>query len=177
NDLDRWAADRTLGLIKRFPIVLTPEDWCVLATALATRVSWEVPFDVVDAAALGPSPWATRLRHVLRTPLDPRHRQYVVRTERAGIVAVHVAEARGGLVVGSVIAADPDVSAADVLAAAEETITAEARRQRPHERVSLFDLPLGDAPVWSIVEEEVETSAPQGQEERIVSVLPGWTAQ
>src|SRR5204863_162328 len=35
NDLDRWAADRTLGLIERFPIVLTPEDWCVLATALA----------------------------------------------------------------------------------------------------------------------------------------------
>ena len=43
--------------------------------------------------------------------------------------------------------------------------------------MSLFDLPLGDAPVWSIVEEEVETSAPQGQEERIVSVLPAWTAQ
>jgi hypothetical protein len=41
---DAWAQERTLGLIKRFPITITPDVVCLLATALATKVSWEVPF-------------------------------------------------------------------------------------------------------------------------------------
>src|SRR5712692_415539 len=53
-EIDRWAAERTLGLIERFPIALTSDVVCLLASALASRVSREVPFDVVDAAALGP---------------------------------------------------------------------------------------------------------------------------
>jgi hypothetical protein len=109
-EIDRWTAERTLGLIKRFPIELTAEVVCLLASALATKVSWEVPFDVVDAAALGPGPWSARLRRVLRPPRgDPRHRQYLAGTDRAGTVGVHLAGARGGLLVGSVIAADPAV--------------------------------------------------------------------
>ena len=40
---------------------------------------------------------------------------------------MHLTGARGGLLVGSVIAADPAAPASDLLAAAEEIITAEAR--------------------------------------------------
>jgi len=46
-----------------------------------------------------------------------------------------------------VIAADQAVPAGDVLAAAEEIITAEARRAGSVSWLSLFDLPLGDGPV------------------------------
>jgi hypothetical protein len=60
-EMDRWTAERTLGLIKRFPIDLSEDVVCLLATALATKVSWEVPFEVVDAAALGPSRWPAAL--------------------------------------------------------------------------------------------------------------------
>jgi len=151
---------------------------CLLASALATRVSWEVPFDVVDAAELGPSRWPARLRQVLRPPRgDPRHRQYLARTDRAGTVGVHLTGARGGLLVGSVIAADHAVPASDVLAAAEEIITAEARQAGSVTRLSLFDLPLGDGPVWSIGEQQVDTAAPDGREEQVISVLPAWSAQ
>jgi hypothetical protein len=41
---DAWADERTLGLIRRFPVTITPDVVCLLATALATKVSWEVPF-------------------------------------------------------------------------------------------------------------------------------------
>jgi hypothetical protein len=130
--IDRWAAERTLGLIERFPIQLDPEVVCLLASALATKVSWEVPFAVVDAAELGPSPWSTHLHRVLRTPkADPRDRQYFAHTDRAGTVSVHLTGARGGLLVGSVIAADRAVRVGDVLATAEQIVTAEARRARP----------------------------------------------
>jgi hypothetical protein len=177
-EIDRWAAERTLGLIERFPIELTSDVVCLLASALATRVSWEVPFDVVDAAALGPSRWPARLRRVLRPPRgDPRHRQYLARTDRAGTVGVHLTGARGGLIVGSVIAADQAVPASDVLAAAEEIITAEARQAGSVTRLSLFDLPLGDGPVWSIGEQQVDTTAPGGREEQVICVLPAWSAQ
>ncbi|GLZ78691.1 hypothetical protein Afil01_34980 [Actinorhabdospora filicis] len=46
--LDAWAAERTLGLIPRMPIELTPETVLVLATALAVRTRWASPFE--DAA-------------------------------------------------------------------------------------------------------------------------------
>jgi hypothetical protein len=176
--LDAWADEHTYGLIERFPIAVTPEIVCILATALATKVSWEQPFTVVEAAALAPSPWAGRLERVLRAPRgDPRHRQFLTATDRAGLVAVHLARARGGLLVGSVIAADGSVPAGDVLAATEDIVTAEAREPGRVARHSLFDLPLGDGTVWSISEEEVETKSPDGREEVFVSVLPAWSAE
>jgi hypothetical protein len=176
--LDAWAKARTQGLIDRFPIEVTPDLVCLLATALATKVSWEVPFEVTDAAALAPSPWATRLDRVLRSPLqDPRHRQYIAETDRAGAVGVHLASARGGLLVGSVVAIDQGVPTADVLAAAASIVSTEARSPHGVARRSLFDLRLGDGAVWTIIEEEVQTKAPDGREEVVISVLPAWSAE
>jgi hypothetical protein len=175
-DIDRWAAERTLGLIEQFPINLTDDVVCLLASALATRVSWEVPFDVVDAAALSPSRWPA-LQRVLRPPPGARHRQYLAGTDRAGDVGVHLAAARGGLLVGSVIAADPAVPAGDVLAAAEQIVAAEARQRGSVTRLSLFDQPLGDGPAWSIGEQQVDTAAPGGLEEQVICVLPAWSAR
>jgi len=177
-EIDRWAAERTFGLIERFPIDVSKDVVCLLATALAARVSWEVPFEVVDAAALGPSRWPAGLRRVLRPPPgDPRHRQYLAHTDRAGTVGVHLTGARGGLLVGSVIAADAAAPASDVLAAAEEIVTAEARRAGSVTRLSLYDLPLGDGPVWSISEQRADTTAPDGREEQVSCVLPAWSAR
>ncbi len=173
--LDAWAAQHTLGLIERFPIELTPAMLCVLASALATKVSWEVPLEVVDAAELGPSRWTRAVRSVLRSP-DLRHRQFLAASERAGTVCVHLARARGGLLVGSVIAAEEDRPFGDVLAAAEEIVTREAAERGSVPRVSLFDLAVGDGPVWSIQEEPVQVAGLDGREERVVSVLPAWRA-
>jgi hypothetical protein len=144
----------------------------LLASALATKVSWEVPFEVVDAAELGSSPWSATLHSVLRAPRgDFRHRQFMARTERAGTVCVHLAKARGGLLVGSVIAVDEYASAGDVLAVAEEFVTAEARERGSAPRLSLFDLELGDGPVWSLIEEPASVKG-----EEVVSILPAWRA-
>jgi hypothetical protein len=175
---DAWASERTLGLVERFPIEITPALVCVLASALATKVSWEVPFDVVDAAALGPSPWSTAVRTVLRAPkADPRHRQFLTDSDRIGTACVHLAAARGGLLVGSVIAGDGHASAGEVLSAAEEIVTAEARTRGSVAPLSLFDLPLGEGPVWSVGEEAVDTTARDGREEHVVSCLPAWRAE
>jgi hypothetical protein len=176
--LDAWVKAHTLGLIDRFPIEVTPDIVCLLATALATKVSWEVPFEVIDAAALAPSPWATRLHWVLRSPRQgPRHRQYIAETDRAGTVGVHLASARGGLLVGSVVAIDQMVPSADVLAAASSIVSMEARSPHGVARRSLFDLPLGDDAVWTVTEEEVQTKAPDGREEVVIAVLPAWSAE
>ncbi|MEI7716701.1 MAG: serpin family protein [Mycobacterium sp.] len=43
--LDRWASERTGGLIDKFPLEITSETVLVLASALAARVKWRTPFD------------------------------------------------------------------------------------------------------------------------------------
>ena len=181
-ELDAWAKRHTLGLLDRFPAGNGGELIWLLATAVAARVSWQRPFDLAPAAALGPaSRWATTLTRVLRTPPGlpngrvPGHDQFIAITDAAGEVAVHAASARDGLDVVSVAAA-PTVPAADVLSAAYDLATALAAGARPAHR-SLFDLPAGAGPAWTITEEQVFTSAPGGREERCTAILPAWSAR
>jgi hypothetical protein len=181
-DLDAWVKRHTTGLIDRFPVKGGEAVTWLLATALATRVSWQRPFGLAPASALGPaSPWAATLTRVLRTPDGPRngrvpgHDQFIAATDTAGEVAVHAASARDGLMVVSVAAA-PQVPAADVLSAAYDLATALATG-RPLTRRSLFDLPLGDGAAWTITQEQVDTTAPDGKEERCAAVLPAWSAR
>jgi Serpin (serine protease inhibitor) len=185
-ELNQWAERHTFGLIRQFPLKLDPGTVMVLATALATRVSWEVPFELVDAEVLGASsPWSTSLRKVLSTPANPgsrrpvggvSHDQFVTATERAGTVAVHIAAAREGLRVTSVIA-NQDVAPVDVIAAAYDIAWREADQRGSVDRLSLFDLPVSKTPLWDISEEPVQTSSPDGKEERYRTVLPAWSAQ
>jgi len=174
-ELDSWARRHTLGLIDRFPID-DPSVHLLVATVLATRVSWQRPFDLAPAAALGPSsPWAGRLGEVLRTPDGPGHEQFVAATETAGDVAVHTVLARGGLRVTSVAAA-PGVVAGDVLAAAYDLAPALATGGQVARR-SLFDLPLGDGPLWAISERTAPIKSGAAREERCAAVLPAWSAR
>jgi hypothetical protein len=182
-ELDTWARRQTLGLIDRFPIEDGRALIWLLATALAARVSWKRPFDLAPASALGSaSAWATTLTQVLRTPQGlgngrrvPGHEQFIAATDVAGDVAVHAARARDGLLVVSV-AAGPEVPAVDVLSAAYELAAARAAG-RPLTRRSLFDLPLGEGPAWTLSEERADIAAPGGREERCTAVLPAWSAR
>jgi hypothetical protein len=44
-------------------------------------------------------------------------------------------------------------------------------------RRSLFDLPLGEGPLWSITERTAPVRSPGGREERCTAVLPAWSAR
>ncbi|MGC4857398.1 hypothetical protein ACLQ24_29560 [Micromonospora sp. DT4] len=177
--LDAWAREHTDGLIETFPLKVSPDVVFALASALATRISWAEPFDVADARALGPASAWTDLRHVLRSP-GHGHQGAIVATERAGDVIVHAARSQAsegaGLVVLSVAAA-PHVPAADVLATAYRLSAGAADGGRPAGRRSLFDLPLGDTPLWTLREERVRTRARDGREERHQAILPCWSAR
>jgi hypothetical protein len=165
-----------LGLIEKFPVALDPSLYLLAATVLAARVSWERPFDLAPASELGPSsPWAGTLGQVLRTPDGPGHQQFVAATQAAGDVAVQAAQARGGLQVISVAAA-PAVPAADVLAAAYDLGPALVTGA-PVARRSLFDLPLGEGPLWAITERTGPVKSASGREERCTAVLPAWSAR
>ncbi len=161
---DDWARERTLGLIDAFPLALTREVVLVLASALATKVSWQAAFDLAPAEELGAaSPWAARLTQVLKSPRV--HHAFIATTQTAGDVAVHTARSTDGLAVTSVIAS-ADVAPADVLAAAHEVVLGTSATR------SLFDLPLGEGPLWTLT----ERPSPSGNEERVVAVLPAWSA-
>lgn len=177
-EVDEWAAQWTLGLIRRFPLEVSADDVVLLASALATKVSWQVPFTLAPAAALGTaSRWAASLDQVLASPpSDPRHDQFVTATKRAGTVIVHSVWARGGLRVFSVAAA-PEIAMVDVLRAAYEIACSESAAPQSVQRVSLFDLEPGEGPLWLIREEEVETPARDGREEQYRAFLPVWSAQ
>jgi hypothetical protein len=159
---DAWARAASLDLIPEFPLALGPDTLFVLATALATKVSWRRPFELASSGGLRSERWPA-LESVLLA--KPSVNSQLVRTARAGLVAVHIARA-DGLNVVSVIA-DPEVPRADVLAAAHEVAVGAA------EPVSLFELPLGEGPAWTITEREAELT--RSQEERCSALLPAWS--
>jgi hypothetical protein len=171
---DAWAREHTFGLIKRFPIPIDDKIYLLLATALATKVSWDRPFELAPGSALGEaSPWSREVKQVLVSPLvAPRadlHKAFLAST-RVGEVGVHVGRAQDGLFVASVIAA-ANVPAVDVLAAAHRLAT-DVALNRPVAMRSLFDLPLGAGPLYSVWEE----MSPDGPGERCRAVLPAWEA-
>jgi len=167
-EADQWAHDHTLGLINRFPID-TQGVLILLASALATRVTWLRPFDLVDGTELRGS-WGQQLTRTLHAPADLGHTTSIIATDRAGTVAVHTALADAGLQVTSVIAA-ADVPRADVLAVGHEIATAHTSGDIGSS-VSLFALPLGDSPLWTITERD----APAGGEQ-VEAVLPAWSVE
>jgi hypothetical protein len=166
--VDRWAREHSFGLIDKFPLRIDAQVYLLLATALATKVSWERPFDLRPGSALGDSAW--RLDRVLSSPEHPSHSAFIAITQSAGDVAVHVGRAAGGLIVLSVIAR-PEVGRAEVADAAHQLAIAVATNAQIPRR-SLFDLPLGDGRLWSIREEQVTG----GATELIHAVLPAWSA-
>jgi hypothetical protein len=168
--LDDWARERTFGLIDTFP--LDPaRAVLILATALATKVSWEMPFSLAPASTLGSaSPWSRELSRVLHTPTGPGargHVQFIAATQDAGDVIVHGATAAGGLIVVSV-GAEPGVPAGRVLAIAHD-IAHRVAVGVPVARRDLADLPVGDGPLWRLQ----ELMAPA---DTCTAVLPAWSA-
>ena len=168
--LDAWAREHTFGLIDTFPLD-ADSAVLVLATALATKVSWERPFVLAPASALGSaSPWSRELGQVLRTPRGPDvrgHLQFIAMTPDDGDVIVHCATAAGGLGVVSV-AAPPEVPAGRVLAIAYDIAHRLAVGAHVARR-DLASLPLGDGPLWSLQ----EVMAPA---DGCTAVLPAWSA-
>ena len=79
--VDRWAREHSFGLIDRFPLLVDAETYLLLATALATKVSWVSPFDLRPGTALGGS-W--RLDQVLASPDHPSHTAFIAGTRSAG---------------------------------------------------------------------------------------------
>jgi len=176
-EADAWAERETLGLIRRFPLDIDSLTRIVLASALATKVSWAVPFEVVPAAehCAPDSPWRSAVSRLL---WDERADGYsmIARTDAAGVVAVHCAVAREGLTVVSVSAA-PSVDRAAVVAAAYE-VAASVCREWGRGACSLWDLPSGAGHSWEISDREVAVFIAEPRLERIAGVaLPAWRAQ
>lgn len=169
-----WAKDHSFGLIDRFPVTITDDTAAVLASAVAARVAWTEPFTDVPASDLG-GQFGQRVTSALRAP--DAHTRYLVRTDAAGLVAVHVARSANGLRVLSVIAA-PDVPPAAVHTAARQVDALLRHQENPGaEHVSLFDLPLGDGHAWTVTEEVREVLGGAGStEESLDAVLPAWDA-
>jgi hypothetical protein len=176
-EADAWAERETLGLIRKFPLDIDELTRIVLASALATRVSWQAPFAVRPTGEVlrAESPWRPAVSRLLWDDHADRHAM-IARTEAAGLVAVHCAVAREGLTVVSVSAA-PDVDRSAVTAGAYE-VAAEVCGEWGRSACSLWDLPLGAGHSWEISEREVPVFVAEPRLERVVGVaLPAWRVE
>jgi hypothetical protein len=170
---DRWAAEHTQDLIRSFPVSLDPRVVLVLASALATKVTWTVPFDEVPAGDLGGA-FGARVTSALASSATGLHDQFLARTEAAGLVGALVARSGDGLVVTSVIA-EPAVATAAVHAAAHEVAALVHGDPRAGaSRVSLFDLPLGPGHAWEVREVVEERFGGSPTSEVVDAVAPAW---
>ncbi|HKC27834.1 MAG TPA: hypothetical protein VKB75_07460, partial [Jatrophihabitans sp.] len=168
-EADAWARERTGGLINKFPLDVA-RFAVVLATAIASKVSWEIPFEIRQPDdLLLPSDPAFAGRPVLGNPYQPEWCGFV--DTEIGLVAGHTARSLHGLFVTSVVA-DAGAAPTAVLEVAQRVAIAVAAGDPPESR-SLFELPLGDGAAWRI--SESMTSSPG--RERYEVRLPAWEAQ
>lgn len=170
---DRWAAGRTKGLITSFPVPLGPDVVLVLASALATKVAWTVPFDDATAEDLG-GPFGAQVTSALASPAAGGHDQFLARTDAAGLVGALVARSGDGLVVTSVIA-DPSVAPTSVHAAAHEVAALVHGAAGPATRVGLFDVPLGPGHAWEVREVVKKDAVGDPLTEVVDAVVPAWS--
>ena len=175
-DADAWAAKATGGLINAFPLSLDPDTALVLASALATSVSWSEPFELADDSELTLTrvgEWG-QLRTLLAAP--EAHRQMIA-TANCGNVGVHLATSTSGLLVASVIAG-PETHPGSVMAAAHQIAVdaAQAKHGVVAGARSLFELPCGAGPAWTITEHRTRTTSEDGRDENVRSLLPAWSA-
>ncbi|WP_130011769.1 hypothetical protein [Serinicoccus sediminis] len=150
---DRWADERTGGLLDAFPLEITEETRLVLASALATRISWRTPLAELDDGGLGTD--AGTARHL------------VMETE-AGPVGVVAPTSTSGLAVVSVVA-DPTVAPERVLAAAHEVAAALASPRLP-QAVTVTE----DGHAWTVSEHREVRAASQEVVEEWSGWLPPW---
>ena len=155
-DADAWASERTLGMIEEFPLEIDELTRLILASALATDISWVQPLEEADG---------------LLTFGDGI--QLVAETEAAGLVAVAAPPSSSALDVFSVIAA-PDVPAGRVDAAAHQVAAMLAGDEGSARRVPVEELTDGHA--WSVTERRETRSGPSEQEEW-QTWLPAWSSK
>jgi hypothetical protein len=175
---DAWTESKSEGLIQRLPVKLSEACRLVLASVLATKVTWEDPFAVEQAAdhLRVSSAWHGQLSQVM-LDFGGSRLTMLAETDCAGLVAVHFAQAHEDLAVLSV-AADPDVGRQQVFDAAYELSNKCRNDTLGLAKVSLFDLPLGEGSSWVISEHEVAAYEEGDQRERIeYALLPAWRSE
>jgi hypothetical protein len=186
NAADAWADEATAGLIRRFPLTVQDDTSLLLASALATRISWDHPFGP-DEPMSGAGPW-----NELGVPLMRASEVHEVRlwTSPHGLLASH--RARGeGLSVQSVLAVEADVSAAQLLECAHLLSAADAARVLAGygatasvggglleaDTDAVFALPLGEHDPLTVTEVEVATYTSGAKLVACTAALPAWRAE
>ena len=184
-EADSWAAEATLGLIKHFPLDVQPDTSLLLASALATRITWDFPFEDDEPLPEG-SPWAQ-----LGVPLmrSSEGHSVCLWTSPHGLLASHRARG-GGLGVLSLLALDSDIPASTLLGYAHHLTAWTAATAVAGHGVevappaglaeadvdTVFGIPLGENEMLSITEREVNTYAAGEREVRCNAALPAWRA-
>lgn len=181
--VDQWAAEATAGLVPSFPLKIDEDTALVLASALASQVTWVTPFQEPENDSLPgriphmENPQAQRLfvnedagRRKLFAAAG--HEVFITQTNAAGWVGAYVARSLEGLAVVSVIA-DRQTSPAQVHAAALEVADLWLSGRAD---LSLSAVPLGEGPAWEVTSGRYEVSgAIEGDLVSIINTsLPAW---
>ena len=182
---DAWADEATAGLIPRFPLTVQDDTSLLLASALATQVSWDDPFGPDEPMPKG-SLWAD-----LGVPLMRAAGLHDVRlwTSQHGLLASHRALG-SGLSVLSVFAIDPDVPVSALLVYANHLSAANAAKALAGYGASVpvdgglaevdaevvFALPLGESDPVTVTETEVPTYTAGERLVTCTAALPAWRA-
>ena len=172
-EADAWMSKATRGQIARLPLEIGPLSAALLASGIAMDGRWQCAFDVASSDELGPHQFEQHVERVLLRSDLPH--SALVRTEAAGIVGALVQEAREAYAVISVVAPEGS-SRATAIAAAHE-VAAMWQGSTYSSNISLFDLPVGDGPDWSIEEREFEDVSGPKRRERSTVYIPAWDAE
>lgn len=162
-----WAQAHTGGMIDEFPLAIDSLTRVVLASAVATDISWTRPMDTTEH--LG-----GQFGSAVKRALTFRHgTQLVADTDAAGLVAVAIPLTSSKLDVLSVIAA-PEVAPSDVSRAAHQVAALLRGDERLARRMPIEELVDGHA--WTVTERREQRVGGPAVMEDWRSFLPAWSA-
>ena len=161
-----WARTHTNGLIDEFPLKLDELTRLVLASALATDITWSAPLETT--AQLG-GEFGSKVGRGLTFGTGMH---LVAETEAAGQVAVAAPPSASALEVLSVIAA-PDVAPHDVAQAAHQVAAMLRGDEREARRVPVDEL-AAQGHAWAVTEERTQRAGGPPTITEWRSFLPAW---
>jgi hypothetical protein len=166
NEIDKWTEEKTLGIMKSFPGSITERTQLLIATVLATKISWRTFFNVVPNTL---ETWDTQ--ELLQAPQE--HYQQLVRASSGELLGIHAATSQdGGLTVLSVVGED-DISLVDLMNEAHKiALDYGVRQEYPSVNPSEIE-PQGD--FWEV--NAAKVTGYNVQEFVYITTLPAWEAE
>jgi hypothetical protein len=168
NEADTWTEEKTLGLIKKFPLEVLPSSDIISASVVALKVSWSAPFTETHNLK-GMSFWK-KDSFLLSSNKRHKHAIYDLDGILYALHAVESADTWGRRILVSSVIGPASIPSQEVMSVAQRIVAKDPDIQK----VQLDKLSLGQLTDYIELTERSETIITNTPTSEYSAILPAW---